>query len=43
MIDRHDALVNPWRAMTFGPSLLLVAIALGVAMSIHPGPSASDR
>src|SRR5207344_659909 len=29
--------------MTLGWSLLLVAIALGVAASIHPGPSAADH
>ena len=43
MIDRHDVLVHPGRAMTFGSSLLIVAIALGVAVSIHPGPSTADH
>ena len=43
MSDRHDVLLHPRRAMTFGSSLLLVAIALGVAVSIHPGPSTADH
>jgi undecaprenyl-diphosphatase len=43
MIDRRDVLVHPRRAMAFGSSLLLVAIALGVAASIHPGPSTADH
>ena len=43
MIDRHDVLVPPRRAMTLGWSLLLVAIALGVAASIHPSPSSADH
>ncbi len=43
MIDRHDVLPHPRRAMTFGSSLLLVAIALGVAVAIHHGPTTADH
>ena len=43
MSDRRDVLLHPRRAMTFGSSFLLVAIALGVAVSIHPGPSTADH
>jgi len=43
MSHRLGVLLHPRRAMSFGSSLLLVAIALGVAVSIHPGPSTADH
>ncbi len=43
MIDRREVLVHPRRAMAYGSALLVVAIALGVAVSIHPGPTTADH